>query len=50
MHTIAAAEARFLIAVLKFDLMFDVQARGGGPVATDAALASMLSLLSARHH
>ncbi len=41
MHTIAAAGAGFLIAVLWFDLMFDVQARGGGPLATDAALASI---------
>jgi hypothetical protein len=41
MHTIAAAGAGFLIAVLWFDLMFDVQARGAGPLATDAALGSI---------
>jgi ER membrane protein SH3 len=41
MHTIAAAGAGFLIAVLWFDLMFDVQARGRGPVASEAALASI---------
>jgi hypothetical protein len=40
MHAIAAAGAGFLIAVLWFDLMFDVQARGGA-VASDAALASI---------
>ncbi|HXQ10520.1 MAG TPA: hypothetical protein VN805_05915 [Caulobacteraceae bacterium] len=40
MHTIAAAGAGFLIAVLWFDLMFDVQSRGG-PVASAAALASI---------
>jgi hypothetical protein len=41
MHTIAAAGAGFLIAVLWFDLMFDVQARGVGAVLPDAALASI---------
>ena len=41
MHTIAAAGAGFLIAVLWFDLMFDVQARGDSPQAPEAALASI---------
>jgi hypothetical protein len=40
-HAIAAAGAGFLAAVLWFDLMFDVQARGGGEVAPEAALASI---------
>jgi hypothetical protein len=40
-HILAAAGAGFLAAVLWFDLMFDVQARRGGEVATDAALASI---------
>jgi len=40
MHAIAAAGAGFLIAVLWFDLMFDVQARGG-EAPPDAALASI---------
>ena len=41
MHTIAAAGAGFLIAVLWFDLMFDVQARGGAVVLPDKVLASI---------
>lgn len=41
MHTIAAAGAGFLIAVLWFDLMFDVQARGGAAVLPDGVLASI---------
>jgi hypothetical protein len=39
MNAVAAAGAGFLIAVLWFDLMFDVQARGGE--VSDAALASI---------
>jgi hypothetical protein len=35
MHAFAAAGASFLVAVLWFDLMFDVQARGKGAVAPD---------------
>ena len=41
MHTIAAAGAGFLLAVLWFDLMFDVQARRGGDVLPEAVLASI---------
>jgi hypothetical protein len=41
MHTIAAAGAGFLIAVLWFDLMFDVQARGGAVVLPQQVLASI---------
>ncbi|MFI4935701.1 MAG: hypothetical protein ACHP7N_13845 [Caulobacterales bacterium] len=41
MHAFAAAGAGFLMAVLWFDLMFDVQARRGGAVAPEAALASI---------
>jgi hypothetical protein len=41
MHAIAAAGAGFLIAVLWFDLMFDVQARGGRAVLPDEVLASI---------
>lgn len=41
MHTIAAAGAGFLIAVLWFDLMFDVQARGGPGVPPEETLASI---------
>jgi hypothetical protein len=41
MHAIAAAGAGFLIAVLWFDLMFDVQARGGAAVLPDEVLASI---------
>jgi hypothetical protein len=40
-HAIAAAGAGFLAAVLWFDLIFDIQARGGGEVAAPAALASI---------
>jgi hypothetical protein len=40
-HAIAAAGAGFLAAVLWFDLMFDVQARGGGELASAPALASI---------
>ncbi len=36
MHAFAAAGAGFLIAVLWFDLMFDVQARRANPVPPDA--------------
>jgi len=41
MHSVIAAGAGFLIAVLWFDLMFDVQARRGGETAPTAALASI---------
>ncbi len=42
MHAFAAAGAGFLIAVLWFDLMFDVQARGQtGEAVAPAALASI---------
>jgi len=42
MHTFAAAGAAFLICVLWFDLMFDVQVRGhGGDSVPEAALASI---------
>lgn len=40
MNAFVAAGAGFLLAVLWFDLMFDVQARGGGEVP-EAALASI---------
>jgi hypothetical protein len=41
MHKIAAAGAGFLIAVLWFDLMFDVQARARGAVLPEPVLASI---------
>jgi hypothetical protein len=42
MHTFVAAGAAFLICVLWFDLMFDVQVRGHyGATIPDAALASI---------
>jgi hypothetical protein len=41
MHTYAAAGAGFLIAVLWFDLMFDVQAGRRGAAASPEALASI---------
>jgi len=41
MHAIAAAGAGFLIAVLWFDLMFDVQARLPGAALPEAVLASI---------
>jgi hypothetical protein len=41
MHAVAAAGAGFLMAVLWFDLMFDVQARRGGDLAPEDALASI---------
>ena len=41
MHTIAAAGAGFLLAVLWIDLMFDVQARRGGDVLPQEVLASI---------
>jgi hypothetical protein len=41
MHSFAAAGAAFLIAVLWFDLMFDVQARRGGETLPDDVLASI---------
>ena len=42
MHTFAAAGAAFLICVLWFDLMFDVQVRGhDGDVVPASALASI---------
>jgi hypothetical protein len=42
MHTIAAAGAGFLMAVLWFDLMFDVQTRGHrGAALPDDVLASI---------
>ena len=44
MHTFAAAGAAFLICVLWFDLMFDVQVRGhDGESVPAAALASISS-------
>jgi hypothetical protein len=41
MHKLAAAGAGFLIAVVWFDLMFDVQARAPGEVLPQKALASI---------
>ena len=41
MHAVISAGAGFLIAVLWFDLMFDVQARQGGETAPPQALASI---------
>ena len=42
MHAFAAAGAAFLVAVLWFDLMFDVQAQGSGSGPVDEeALASI---------
>jgi len=41
MHKIAAAGAGFLIAVVWFDLMFDVQARRPGDVLPEPVLASI---------
>jgi hypothetical protein len=41
MHAVISAGAGFLIAVLWFDLMFDVQARRGGETAPPEALASI---------
>ena len=41
MHAVAAAGAGFLMAVLWFDLMFDVQALRGGDLAPEDALASI---------
>ena len=41
MHAVAAAGAGFLLAVLWFDLMFDVQARRGGDLIPEDALASI---------
>src|SRR5271165_1411738 len=41
MHSFAAAGAAFLIAVLWFDLMFDVQARHPGETVSTEALASI---------
>jgi hypothetical protein len=41
LHTIVAAGAGFLAAVLWFDLMFDVQARRGGDQVAAEALASI---------
>ena len=41
MHKLAAAGAGFLIAVLWFDLMFDVQARRSGDVLPEPVLASI---------
>ena len=41
MHAVISAGAGFLIAVLWFDLMFDVQARRGGATAPPEALASI---------
>jgi hypothetical protein len=41
MHAVISAGAGFLIAVLWFDLMFDVQARQGGDTAPPQALASI---------
>lgn len=41
MHAVISAGAGFLIAVLWFDLMFDVQARQGGETAPPEALASI---------
>ena len=41
MHAIAAAGAGFLIAVLWFDLMFDVQARRPGDPLPEPVLASI---------
>lgn len=41
MHKVAAAGAGFLVAVLWFDLMFDVQARRPGDVLPDPVLASI---------
>jgi hypothetical protein len=40
-HTLVAAGAGFLAAVLWFDLMFDVQAGRGGALVPEAALASI---------
>lgn len=41
MHAVISAGAGFLIAVLWFDLMFDVQARHGGETVPPPALASI---------
>ena len=41
MHSFAAAGAGFLLAVLWFDLMFDVQTRGHGDVLSPEVLASI---------
>jgi hypothetical protein len=41
LHAIVAAGAGFLVAVLWFDLMFDVQARRGGAEVPAQALASI---------
>ena len=41
MHKLAAAGAGFLIAVVWFDLMFDVQARAPGEVLPEKVLASI---------
>ena len=41
MHAVAAAGAGFPMAVLWFDLMFDVQALRGGDLAPEDALASI---------
>ena len=41
MHAVISAGAGFLVAVLWFDLMFDVQARRGGETAPLEALASI---------
>src|SRR5579864_9002204 len=41
MHAVAAAGAGFLIAVLWFDLMFDVQARRRADPLPEAVLASI---------
>ena len=41
MHTLVAAGAAFLICVLWFDLMFDVQVRGHYGDIPEAALASI---------
>jgi hypothetical protein len=41
LHTVVAAGAGFLVAVLWFDLMFDVQARRGGAEVPAEALSSI---------
>ena len=40
-RAVVTAGAGFLLAVLWFDLMFDVQARGGPPLLPEAVLASI---------
>jgi hypothetical protein len=50
MHVFAPAGAGFLLAVLWFDLMFDVQTRKhAGEVLPGEVLASIFILLPARH-